>query len=279
MKKQDVLKKLNRRIARLKAKSATPDKINFYSVLGLQYRVRTNTFSNAKGSCGLDLETMEGHSYQWYDLVKRIKGTVYLNTYRYSQQTSQHIWQSRSVLEFFGIKYRELEAPKGLQNLEWALSYAIEERAKNIVVSRYARVGKNWSRSNILYFEKQIETLKTLGFKATKKMLDAAIERAESERLEKNAHAREKSKVYREAKKIKDAETLALKTAQLEALKKNKYAYRKIWGRNAYKFILVETSILAIDSDYLMSLSPVAGETKKNILNYLRVMARLDKAV
>jgi hypothetical protein len=72
-------------------------------------------------------ENGAGYSFNWYRIVDRIKGNVILNTYRYSATTGRHIWKIRKLLNDLGIRIDlEIEAPKGLQDLNAAIEFYIE---------------------------------------------------------------------------------------------------------------------------------------------------------
>lgn len=286
MKKELVIKKLKKEVARKQAeltKQGSTKKVDMRNVFSpMRYVIRDNEFKNGTDTCALNMDTMEGHSYSWYSLVKRIKGTVYLNDYRYSSSTSKHIGEVRHILRFYGIKYKCLEAPHGLQNLEDAVTHMVDEIGKATVLERYSR--KQWSyRGYIKDCKKQLETLAKLGFKHTQKAIDASIESAELARIEKNEDARIKSKQYREIRKARLADEKLKKEEKLKELSGSTYAYRQYWAytrRNGSRkrFELFKVESLHMNSERLLSLSPVPGSTKKDCLNYLKVMARLEAA-
>ena len=186
------------RIERMKLENT---KLQPRTVCGLTYKMRDEIFSNATGTCEFNPETMYAHSYRWYDLVKRIKGTVVLNDYRYSQQTSGHIWKTRDVLRTLGIKFVELEAPRGLQNLDAALAYELETQAARVIASKYGRDKRKMKYA--IQDTKALKLLARLGFKASKKMKSSALETAEQNRRDKNERAREESKMRRAVQALK----------------------------------------------------------------------------
>lgn len=124
------------------------------------------------GNVGLDLETMEGHSYNWYSLVKRIKGKVILNTYNYSPTTIKHIWKMRDALKQLNVKYVELEAPRGLQDLSESKTHIIYIYGKEIVKQKNSRSKDLTGVGRVL---KQIDILESLGVKITRKALKDSI--------------------------------------------------------------------------------------------------------
>lgn len=122
-----------------------------------RYRKRTNDFVGR--SWDLDLNTMTGHSYRWYKLVKKINGRVVLNSYRYSHSTSKHIGHVETILRAMNIKYIRVEAPRGLQDLSTALEYAMKQLSKCQLANQYSRTAHHpeghWNR--------QIKLIKSLG--------------------------------------------------------------------------------------------------------------------
>lgn len=161
------------------AEYEVPTRYNF----PVKYFSRLHEF---KGSnFGFDPMTGDGHSYRWYALTKVIKGNLVLNAYGYSNQTCNHRNELSSLFRKLGIKYLELEAPRGLQNLDSAMVYCTMEEAREIVRTKYAR-DKKGSASRIKYWEDQRLYLKSLGIKGSSKAaLAGAVQAAESERRSK----------------------------------------------------------------------------------------------
>lgn len=170
-------------------------RVNVSNVLGLKYLKTRNTFENYKNSCGVDMDTFEGHSYGWYSLTKKIKGTVYLNSYRYSNQTSKHISKVRAVFRALGISFKEIQAPRGLQDLKSALQYALERYGAAEVEFKYAR--KKYD-GGVKYWKRQLKTLEALGFKASQRAMKSAIQSAETDRTKRN----ERNRIKRREKKF-----------------------------------------------------------------------------
>lgn len=173
-------------------------KITVRNISGLIYNKRENRFSNTTGTCEFCPETMEGHSYQWWSMVTRIKGDVYLNTYKYSLSTSKHIYNAEQVLKDLGIKYKTLKAPLGLKNLKGALAYQVSQLATAIVANKYAR---NKVRNPGSYQLKEIKKLSKLGYKMTKEMLKNAIKETEANRIDALKHKAE-ARAHRKAKTL-----------------------------------------------------------------------------
>jgi hypothetical protein len=105
----------------------------------LRYKVRAGIFSSSSGNLTFDPISETGHSYRWYQIVKRINGTLVLNSFPYSATTRRHVGQLRDLLDQLGLKYVEFEAPHGLQNLDAMLIQQAYITAKIIVANRYAR--------------------------------------------------------------------------------------------------------------------------------------------
>lgn len=64
-------------------------------------------------------KTCEAHSYAWWSFVKRIKGKVVFNSYRYSVTTAKHQRKVAQLLEDLGIKIdRTVQVRGGLQNID-----------------------------------------------------------------------------------------------------------------------------------------------------------------
>jgi hypothetical protein len=62
--------------------------------------------------------TLEGFSYDWYSIIKKIDNKLVLNTYRYSNTTCKHISKIRRLVVELGLTIDlEIEAPQGLQSL------------------------------------------------------------------------------------------------------------------------------------------------------------------
>lgn len=64
-----------------------------------------------------DATTEQAWSYEWYCLAERINGTMIVNSYSYSSTTIRHYYKIKKLLDNLSIKYLEIEAPRGLQDL------------------------------------------------------------------------------------------------------------------------------------------------------------------
>ena len=87
----------------------------------MKYYKTKNQFSNSTKTLTLNVNTLEGRSYEWYSICRNFNGVVVLNTYNYSSTTCKHIIKVRSVLSGLNQSYIELEAPRGLQDLDESL--------------------------------------------------------------------------------------------------------------------------------------------------------------
>lgn len=102
-----------------------------------------------------------GHSYDWYEITKTIQGKLVLNTYPYSVTTRKHVRKLEELIEQLYISVTRIEAPEGLQNLQAAADYSLEQWAKESVRVKYARkVGSN----NLNYWDNKIQILGKLGY-------------------------------------------------------------------------------------------------------------------
>lgn len=162
-------------------KSAENKLKGFKVVGGIPFKPRSGKFYTAK--CDFDPSTGRAHSYDWYILGDVIKGQYVVNSFGYSHSTSGHVWMLRSTLKMLGVKYVELEAPSGLQNLESSRDLYLHRIGAAIVAMKYGSKKCNrWRQSGIRDAEKQLKLLATLGIKTTLKMRNDAIVNAERER-------------------------------------------------------------------------------------------------
>lgn len=76
-------------------------------------------------------ETIEGRSYHWYLITRKIGKTVLLNGYNYSNTTVRHIYKIRSLLNELNIDFITIEAPRGLQDLTSAENYYLTQLTNN----------------------------------------------------------------------------------------------------------------------------------------------------
>lgn len=141
----------------------------------------------------LDLNTMTGWSYDWYEIVKKIKRTVYLNTFPYSHSTAKHVSKLRDELSARGIKYLEVECPYGLQALAHGFEHHIRKLAQAKVRLKYARIKKpNWNERNL---DKHTKAWARIGFHLDNRQLVVAYNIAHAEREERLERARMNKRV------------------------------------------------------------------------------------
>jgi hypothetical protein len=157
--------------------------------------------------------TGHGTSYQWYDIAKVIKGKQVLNTYGYSAMTSQHVSKLHALLVQLGIKFVELEAPQGLQNLDAAARHHMDLLACRLVREKYARK-KSPARITKGLREK-LALVKRLGGKLNGYTLKQALENAEQSRRSKLDWAKERK--ARRAETVAKLKAEADRYAQYEA--------------------------------------------------------------
>jgi len=67
-------------------------------------------------------ETCEAYSYGWWRFIQRINGQIVFNWYSYSNSTRKHQGKVMGLLRELGVAIDlEIEAPKGLQDLQSAI--------------------------------------------------------------------------------------------------------------------------------------------------------------
>lgn len=90
----------------------------------LAWKPRKGVYSNSNGTCTFNPISLEGLSYDWWLVVRKVGPYVLFNDYRYSTTTSGHQRMLRGLLEELGIQIsHHVEAPGGLQDLERAAEY------------------------------------------------------------------------------------------------------------------------------------------------------------
>lgn len=158
--------------------------------MALKYMTRLKLFKGCNGKLDFNPLTGLGHSYTWYEISKVIKGQLVLNTYGYSMTTSGHVNTLRSLFSQLGLKYLEVHAPRGLQDLDLCRDTMIENYAKTIVQNKYKR--NKLSTKQLKDERNKIDQLKKLGIKFSEKQVKNAIEVAEIRRLTKLKWKRER---------------------------------------------------------------------------------------
>ena len=74
-------------------------------------------------------ELGEGRSYELYSIARRINGRLILNRYGFSNTTIRHIHKLRNLFKSLNLTWIEIEAPRGLQNLDLARAHYELRRA------------------------------------------------------------------------------------------------------------------------------------------------------
>lgn len=134
--------------------------------LEIPLRLRKKTLEFVGSNVWLSLPTMQATSYGWWTMLKRINGKLVFNSYRYSTSTTRHQSKVRETLRNLGIKVDvEIEAPKGLQDLQSAVEF-YERRIQALVVEiekPRSQKAKNKERvKEIKRTQEKIKTVKAL---------------------------------------------------------------------------------------------------------------------
>lgn len=135
--------------------------MKYYSRLK-QYKASNLTFDPATG---------EGRSYEWYAIARKFAGVLVLNTYRYSNTTARHVSKLRQLFLKLNLNWVEIEAPRGLQDLNAARLFAVQ-RIQNLT----AEINKPRSRP-----EKNAERFRAVaGLKEKLALIDRLKEMSEA---------------------------------------------------------------------------------------------------
>lgn len=103
----------------------------------IPYGPKRGTFK--RPNLEFDPSTGVATSYNWYNIAQIIKGRLVLNTYRYSVTTAKHISELGRLFDQLKLTYIEIEAPRGLQDLNTALHHTYCQWAALVVANEYAR--------------------------------------------------------------------------------------------------------------------------------------------
>lgn len=133
-------------------------------IYSLPYFKKLKVFKAKNNS--FDPATFRAYSYAWWRYVDRINGKIVFNDYRYSNCTSKHQSNMRSLLSELNIKVDlYIEAPKGLQDLDAAIEM-YEGRIQDLIAliqNPNTRAAKNESRKReVKEYLKKIEAIKAL---------------------------------------------------------------------------------------------------------------------
>lgn len=174
--------------------------------LGIPYQTRNKVFKGCNGKLMFDPVTGRGTSYfDGYEISKVIKGKLVLNAYGYSVTTSNHVSVLRSLFHTLGLKYIEVEAPAGLQDLESCEHEHTEQWAKLEVKRLHARKVCNWSA------KRQAELLtnaKLIGIRISKRELKVTVAFLEKERRRLLDTKRETNKYFAAVDRVRKTELI-----------------------------------------------------------------------
>lgn len=173
------------------------EKQGYSSVLpkGLRFLSTLGVFKSGK-NCVIDMIHHTGTSYGWWEMIKPINGYIVLNSYGYSSSTINHINKARELFRTLGIKYIEIPAPSGLQDLELAKIHVAGLVAKATVKDKYSRSPKSWNRLAAL---KLASNLNKIGITISDALSKQSLKRAEAIRAEKLAKLRDRVKLVKNA--------------------------------------------------------------------------------
>lgn len=169
---------------------------------GKKFIQKRNRWELSTGNDWLDLETMRAVSYGWWCYLKLIKGKLVFNNYSYSNTTSNHQSDTRSILKNAGIKIDYVV--KTVACLDHFESEALEPLYRKIfrleieMKRKGSRKDQTSRLREIESLKQEIVFLRELGAKFSRKqqkelkteLLDnenRRVERLEKEREEKKA--------------------------------------------------------------------------------------------
>lgn len=178
---------------------------------GLKYSKKRARYENSTHNVTFDPATCQAHSYKWWCFVRKIKGKVVFNDYRYSSSTSGHQSAVRSLLRELNIKIDVIVSTS--ESLTDSLDSVVAEKYREIARLNCEIARKGTRKKNNEYHAElvaklfaEIETLKKCGAKLTKKTMseiDAKAQATESRRVTSSGPSDE----YRESiTKLKQTE-------------------------------------------------------------------------
>lgn len=130
----------------------------------MKYYSRSNTYKAS--NVIYDCNTKEAYSYGWWRFVECIGNKTVFNWYKYSSSTSAQQRKIAGVLRQLNIKIDiEIDAPKGLQDLNSAIVYYNKEieQLKETIAKPKTHIRLNIERQGrIEYYQKQIQVVKML---------------------------------------------------------------------------------------------------------------------
>lgn len=131
----------------------------------------------------LDLNNEIATSYDWWIFLKRINGKLVFNKYRYSPSTAGHQRKILKQLDQLGIKVDMfIEAPKGLQDLNSAISYyeyEISELVNDLATTNRRETTKQNQVKLIQNYQTKIKDIKKILPKNKLEIIKQTIEEME----------------------------------------------------------------------------------------------------
>lgn len=117
-------------------------------------------------NCVLNVANLTAYSYGWWRFVDKVKGKVIFNNYSYSPSTCAHQRKVKQSLSELGIKIDlYIDAPKGLQNLDVALTHylnRIQDLTSELTSKRLQQKTKVRKLAEIERAETTIKEIKKL---------------------------------------------------------------------------------------------------------------------
>lgn len=130
----------------------------------MRFVKRDKSFKSS--NCEFNYEATQAYSYGWWRFVDVINGKIVFNSYNYSPSTCKHQSKVRRLLSDLGLKVDyNIEAPKGLQDLESAIKHyeiMIKKLIGEIQNPRSRKATNERRASQIESYKKTIEVIKEL---------------------------------------------------------------------------------------------------------------------
>lgn len=128
----------------------------------LKFYPRLNLYKSSTGSLVYNPVTRIATSYRWYEIFKVINGIKCLNVHSYSTTTAKHVSKLRCFLNPWRNDTFYFEAPRGLQDLNYAIEYYNRKivTLKNKMMMPRTHKAKNEERS--IEIENHQETIKRI---------------------------------------------------------------------------------------------------------------------
>lgn len=161
--------------------------------LAVKWAFRLKIFKDYNGKLTFDPINGVGHSYKWYEIVRKFDNLWVLNTYNYSRQTREHHHALSNLLKQLEIKFVCIEAPKGLQDLDRAMDHIIYKIAEMRVKIKYGRKTSNaylYYVNRLKQLQKQLKMVQKLNKLEDNQDLEHTIKEIEENRLRKLERAK-----------------------------------------------------------------------------------------